>query len=98
MSNPNIIQDLFCDANAVSTRAGARAFEISEPEARSWASEIGVSQIGSAFVWTEADVEELAQQLDELEAEEEAEAAEEDFDEEEDDEEEEDEEEDDEDE
>ena len=60
----DVIDELFSDANAVATHDVAAAFDMSENEARDWASELGVARIGASFAWTRVDVEELQEQLD----------------------------------
>lgn len=61
----NIIEALFNETNVVSTREVARTFEMSETDVRAWAEELRVAKIGASFAWARADVEELAEQLDE---------------------------------
>jgi hypothetical protein len=65
----DIIDELFSDANAVSTHQVARAFDISESDARFLADELGVAKIGAAYAWTRDDATALSSKLDELDAE-----------------------------
>lgn len=67
-----IIESLFCETHVVSTRAVARAFDLSETDARLWAEELEVARIGSSYAWARADAEELAEELEELESDSEA--------------------------
>jgi len=78
----DIIESLFCEVNVVSTHTIARAFDISEADARLWAEDLGVTKIGASYCWARPDAEALAEGIEEAEAEE-AEAAEEEEDEEE---------------
>ena len=56
------IDELFSEANAVSTADVARAFELSEAQAREWADELGVAKVGASYAWTRPDVDALAEQ------------------------------------
>jgi len=58
------IDDLFAEANVVSTAAVARYADISEATAREWADELSVARIGASFAWTREDVEKLLECLD----------------------------------
>jgi hypothetical protein len=58
------VDDLFAEANAVSTAAVARFADISEATARDWALELTVARIGASFAWTREDVEKLLESLD----------------------------------
>jgi hypothetical protein len=58
------IDKLFEDTNVVSTSGVARAFDLSEAEARTWADELDVAKVGASFAWVRVDVEALAEQLD----------------------------------
>lgn len=66
MANSNTnINRLFHDADVVGTSAIADAFGLSEAYVRAAGDEIGVSRVGNAQAWVEADVEELEQMLEE---------------------------------
>jgi hypothetical protein len=60
-----IIDELFEDTNIASTPEIARAFSLSERDARGWAEELGVGKIGASYVWTRDDAEALVAELDE---------------------------------
>jgi hypothetical protein len=62
------IEELFADANAISTHDVSVAFDLSEVDVREWAEELNVSKIGSSFAWTRVDVEALDEQLGEADA------------------------------
>jgi len=58
------VDDLFAEANAVSTAAVARFADISEATARDWALELGVVRVGASFAWAREDAEKLLESLD----------------------------------
>jgi hypothetical protein len=58
------IDDLFAEANVVSTAAVARFADISEATAREWADDLTVARIGASFAWTREDVEKLLECLE----------------------------------
>jgi hypothetical protein len=53
------INQLFADANVVSTSEVAAVFDISEATARAWAEELDVAKVGASYAWTHEDVEAL---------------------------------------
>ena len=60
----DIIDALFVDANVVSTRHVARAFDLSESDARDWADQLDVAKVGASFAWARPDAERLAEALE----------------------------------
>jgi hypothetical protein len=65
------IAELFQDTNVISTRVVARAFDMSENDARDWADELDVAKIGASFAWAEADVQALGSALESCDVEDE---------------------------
>jgi hypothetical protein len=57
------------ESSIFSTAEVARKAQISENEAREWASELGVSKCGPAFAWTQSDIDALLDGLDAEESE-----------------------------
>jgi hypothetical protein len=60
----DVIDDLFSETNVVSTRQVARAFDLSENDARNWADRLQVARVGASFAWSLPDVERLAEALE----------------------------------
>jgi hypothetical protein len=58
------VDDLFAEANAVSTAVVSRFADISEATTREWADDLNVARIGASFAWTREDVEKLLEGLE----------------------------------
>jgi hypothetical protein len=64
------IDQLFEETSVISTQdvvAGFAGYELTYVEALEWAAELDVARVGPSFAWTQPDVEDLADELDDAE-------------------------------